>query len=156
MVPDLEQAASKEAAKDLTLKQVIELHREKRSCASCHQKIDPWGLPFEQYGAEGHWRESRVVGTGRKRREVAVEASATLPDGQTVDGMQSLKKYLLTSKTDQITLHVVSMMAEYALGRSVGFGDRGALKQIADNVRSKGYGMRDVVLELVTSELFSK
>ena len=29
------------------------LHRDYAACRNCHQKIDPWGLPLESFGADG-------------------------------------------------------------------------------------------------------
>ena len=40
----------------LTLKQRIENHRTMPACMSCHAKIDPWGIAFENFDAVGSWR----------------------------------------------------------------------------------------------------
>ncbi|MCA8966734.1 MAG: DUF1592 domain-containing protein, partial [Planctomycetes bacterium] len=47
--------ADPEIAK-LTLKQRLENHRNAPACLSCHVKIDPWGIAFENYDAVGGWR----------------------------------------------------------------------------------------------------
>ena len=46
-VPDL----GKET-KGKTLRERLEQHRSQEGCAQCHQKIDPWGLPFEEFDAD--------------------------------------------------------------------------------------------------------
>ncbi len=43
-----------------SLKQKLEAHREQEACATCHKKIDPWGLAFENYDGIGVWRDSTV------------------------------------------------------------------------------------------------
>jgi hypothetical protein len=43
---------------DLPLKKQLKLHQENESCAACHQKIDPFGIPFENFAGNGAWRES--------------------------------------------------------------------------------------------------
>jgi hypothetical protein len=48
--------ADPEIAK-MTLKQRIENHRNQAACFSCHAKIDPWGIAFENYDALGRWRD---------------------------------------------------------------------------------------------------
>ena len=54
-VPEID-LSDPEIAK-MTLKQRIEDHRNKAACLSCHQKIDPWGIAFENYDALGSWRD---------------------------------------------------------------------------------------------------
>ena len=54
---------------ELTLRQKLERHRNQEGCAKCHEGIDPWGLPFEQYDAGGLFNE-----------EPSVDARSILPD----------------------------------------------------------------------------
>jgi len=54
-VPEID-LSDPEIAK-LTLKERIEDHRNSAACLSCHQKIDPWGIAFENYDALGRWRD---------------------------------------------------------------------------------------------------
>ncbi len=42
----------------MTIKQRIENHRKQPACYSCHAKIDPWGIAFENFDATGNWRTS--------------------------------------------------------------------------------------------------
>jgi len=39
----------------MSMAQKLEVHRDKASCRDCHQKIDPWGLAFEEYDALGQF-----------------------------------------------------------------------------------------------------
>ena len=47
-------------------------HRTNEVCASCHNTIDPLGLPFEHYDGIGQWRDDdrgmEIDATGRSRR----------------------------------------------------------------------------------------
>ena len=36
----------------------MEDHRNDPACMSCHMKIDPWGIAFENFDAVGKWRDS--------------------------------------------------------------------------------------------------
>ena len=48
-----------------TLRMKLEAHIHDARCASCHRKIDPLGLAFENYDAIGRWRTEEIVeGTG--------------------------------------------------------------------------------------------
>ncbi|MFO0803407.1 MAG: DUF1592 domain-containing protein [Gemmataceae bacterium] len=58
----------------LTLKERIADHRNKPACASCHSRIDPWGISFENYDALGVFR------THIKNKPV--DASSVLFNGQ--------------------------------------------------------------------------
>ena len=55
-VPELEDTNPKH--KNLSIREQMEVHREKAACANCHRDIDPWGIAFEQYDAVGLWRDN--------------------------------------------------------------------------------------------------
>ncbi|MGV2337223.1 MAG UNVERIFIED_CONTAM: DUF1588 domain-containing protein [Planctomycetaceae bacterium] len=40
-----------------TLRQRLELHRQKPECASCHDRMDPLGFGLENFDGIGRWRE---------------------------------------------------------------------------------------------------
>src|SRR4029079_7030446 len=44
-----------------TLRMKLEAHIHDQRCASCHAKIDPLGLAFENYDAIGRWRTEAGV-----------------------------------------------------------------------------------------------
>ncbi|MEO1998149.1 MAG: DUF1592 domain-containing protein, partial [Planctomycetaceae bacterium] len=87
-VPEID-LADPEIAK-LTLKQRIEQHRNHAACMSCHAKIDPWGIAFENFDAVGSWR-TQIQGK-------PVDASSQLFNGQKLDGMDGLKRFLLENR----------------------------------------------------------
>lgn len=41
-----------------SLKEKLEAHRQQEACMTCHQKIDPWGVAFENFDGVGKWRET--------------------------------------------------------------------------------------------------
>ena len=55
-VPNLAETESN--GKGLSLKAKLKMHRNQESCNTCHRKIDPWGVAFENYDGIGRWRES--------------------------------------------------------------------------------------------------
>lgn len=137
--------ADPEIAK-LTLKQRIENHRNQPACISCHAKIDPWGIAFENFDAVGGWRTHIDKN--------AVDASSVLFNGQKLDGMDGLKRFLLENRQDQFARAMVHKLATYALGRPLTFGDRSRVDQITADVRNQGDGLATMVTILVNSELF--
>lgn len=130
----------------MTLKERLEDHRNDPACYSCHAKIDPWGVAFENYDAVGSWR-SRIKGA-------EVDASSKLFNGEPLEGMQGLKRYLLQRRQDQFVRAMVSKLATFALGRPLRFEDRAEIDAIAAELRRKGDGLQDAILLLVQSDLF--
>ncbi|GIT38146.1 MAG: hypothetical protein Ct9H300mP7_0670 [Verrucomicrobiota bacterium] len=51
-----------------TIRSQLEAHATDPNCVSCHSKIDPLGLAFENFDAIGRWRETERVqgGVGEK------------------------------------------------------------------------------------------
>ena len=137
--------ADPEIAK-LTLKQRIENHRNDAACMSCHAKIDPWGIAFENYDAVGSWR-TQVQGN-------PVDATSQLFNGQQLDGMDGLKRFLLKNRQDQFVRAMVYKMTTYALGRPLTFGDRSSVDHITAQLREQGDGLATMVSLILTSELF--
>jgi hypothetical protein len=89
----------------LTLKDQLALHREVPSCTSCHQRIDPWGIPLEHYDATGLFREKALRLTAKKKGQARnkvskapLDASDVMPDGTLVEGVDGLKRYLLENQ----------------------------------------------------------
>ena len=130
----------------MTLKERIADHRDNAACRSCHARIDPWGIAFENYDAMGAYRTK--IGTQ------PVDAAAELFDRQLLEGMDGLKRYLLLERQDQFTRAMVHKLAAYALGRTLTFGDRVELETIAGRLRQQGDGLRDLVHLIIQSPLF--
>lgn len=139
--------ADPEIAK-MTLKQRIENHRNQAACKSCHAKIDPWGIAFENFDAVGRWR-TEVGGQ-------PVDASSMLFNNQELDGVAGLKRYLLEERQDQFTQAVVYKLTTYALGRHLGFGDRSSIDEITAQLRQQQDGLATAIKLIVASDLFQE
>lgn len=143
-VPEID-LADPEIAK-MTLKQRIEDHRNHAACMSCHSKIDPWGIAFENYDAIGRWRD-QINGQ-------AVDAVSVLFNNQELHGMNGLKRFLLEHRQDQFVRSMVYKMTTYALGRPLTFADHSSIDGITAKVRQQGDGLATMIRMVVTSELF--
>ena len=113
---------------------------------SCHAKIDPWGIAFENFDAVGSWR-TLIQGK-------PVDASSLLFNNQRLDGMDGLKRFLLETRQDQFSRAMVHKLTSYALGRPLTFGDRSSVDQITADLRMQGDGLATMVTLIVTSDLF--
>jgi mono/diheme cytochrome c family protein len=130
----------------MTLKQRIENHRNQAACFSCHAKIDPWGIAFENYDALGRWRD--------KVNGVPVDASSLLFNQQELKGVDGLKRFLLQNRQDQFVRAMVHKLATFALGRPLTFSDHADIDGIAADVRQQGDGLATMIRCIVASELF--
>ncbi len=137
--------ADPEIAK-LTLKQRIENHRNHAACFSCHSKIDPWGIAFENYDALGRWRDE-VNGT-------AVDASSLLFNQQQLKGADGVKRFLLQNRQDQFVRAMVHKLVTFALGRPLTFSDHADIESITAEVRQQGDGLATMLNRIVASDLF--
>lgn len=130
----------------LTLKERILNHRDQAACRSCHMKIDPWGLAFENFDAVGAWRNDV--------RGQPVDATSTLLNHQEIAGIEGLKRYLLNERQDQFVRALAHKMSTFALGRPLTFADRAAVDQITTALRQEDDGLATLVTRIAQSDLF--
>ena len=143
-VPEID-LADPEIAK-LSLKEQLADHRNQAACMSCHAKIDPWGIAFENYDALGRWR-NEIDGQ-------PVDASSRLFNDQELKGMDGLKRFLLENRQDQFVRALTYKMSAYAVGRPLTFADHAAIDEIATGLRKQNDGLADLIQLVVASELF--
>ena len=137
-VPDL----GKET-KGRTLRERLEQHRNQEGCAQCHQKIDPWGLPFEAFDAAGLPKQEKV------------DAGATLPDSKEVADANELKHYLSVDRIDQVAFSFLKHLASYGIGRSLTFNELEYLKNEGKKtLKPGGYRMKDCIRLVIESPMF--
>ena len=173
-VPALEESAGDDAATAVTLKDLLRAHRSKESCRDCHARLDPWGVPFEEYDATGRFAPRvpppgvRVEGFDpNKHADLKgyrsyldrlathpVDASSTLPDGTRVDGVAGLKRYLLDHRLEDLAENVTRRLLSYALGRALTPADRPTVQAVLRGAAPGGYKLADLVIAVCTTEAF--
>ncbi len=151
-VPEIDRE-NPEIAK-LSVKAQLEMHRNKESCRDCHRKLDPWGIPFENFDAAGLWRTTISKTLGDKSFKSPVDAATELVDGHKINGLAELKTYLLDNRRDQVRRSAARHLAAYALGRTPSFIDDRAVNEICVQAKAKGDRLQDLILAVVQSEAF--
>jgi len=131
----------------MTLKERIVDHRNKPACYSCHSRIDPWGIAFENYDAFGVFRT--------QIKNMPVDATSELFNHQTLAGMDGLKRYLMMERQDQFARAMVHKLTAYSLGRPLTFGDRSDIDQLTAQFRQRGDGLLDLIHLIINSKLFN-
>ena len=136
-VPDLPQDNS-----NLSLRERIEKHRSQNGCVKCHEGIDPWGLPFQQFGADGLLSNPKN------------DSTSTLPDATKVDGVAALARYLIEKRQDAVAFSVLKHLTTYACGRSLSYSEVETLRTNALDLKANGYRMRDMIHHIIHSDAF--
>jgi hypothetical protein len=114
-LPPLEQAAEAIKDKPPTLREMLAVHRSKALCNSCHNRMDPLGLAFENFNALGRWRD--------KELNQPIEAAGRLLTGESFKDVKELKKILTTTRRLDFYRCAAEKMLIYALGRGTGPSD---------------------------------
>ena len=134
----------------VTIREQLDKHRTVAACADCHQKIDPAGFALEFYDPIGGFRTRYP---GRRNSGPPVDGSGRLPTGESFEDERGLKK-LLVSRKKRFAEAVAEKLMTYATGRSMTFRDTAEIKRIAKANAAAGYGLRDLIIGVATSETF--
>ena len=159
-----------------TIKDSINAHRNQPACASCHSKMDPFGLAMENFDVFGRWRDkySKFVvtkttievtseGKTKKTEKTArkfepttkVDASTVHRDGRPVAGIEGLKKLMLEDQ-DEIARNVLTKLSEYALGRKMNYADSEMIHRLLEASKKNDYKLRDLMVGIIADESFAK
>lgn len=130
---------------ELGLRKILELHRSKPDCQSCHEKMDPLGLGLENFDPGGRWRTSYG--------QVDIDPSGLTADGRPFAGPVELKRILMTER-EKIARNLSSKMLSYALGRSLLFTDEPALRTLDKCLLQNNFNPERFIIELVKSYPF--
>mgnify|MGYP001971818086 FL=1 len=159
----------------MTLNQKLFAHRNNEACRSCHRKIDPWGIPFENFDASGLWRTKVLVvskaseppkgqeGAPKNAKNptfeknyLEIERKSTLEDGVEVDGIEKLKEYLINHRKRDFAKGLVERILAYGLSRDLDFHDEELVDELVDHFEGSHYSVPELIEEIVSSETFSK
>lgn len=141
-VPALDTAAG---GRTLTLRELLEKHRESATCGGCHGRIDPIGFSLENYDAIGRWR---TLDAGQP-----IDPSGTLPDGHELDGPVALKDYLLGAR-EPFLRQFARMLLIYALGRGLEEADECVVRDLIAAAEADDLRFSAVVQAVVASRPF--
>ena len=133
-----------------TIREQLDRHRNVAACADCHRKIDPAGFALEFYNPIGGYR-SRYPAL--RDMGQSIDGSGQLPSGETFENEHDFKKLLLDRK-DRFAETLTEKLLVYAVGRAMTFRDQPEVQSIATDCAESGYGLRDLVIGVATSDTF--
>lgn len=141
-------------------------HRTVAQCASCHQKIDPFGFALENFDPIGGYRTHyRALGKYPKASVkvhqksvdysvgLAVQAGDVMPDGKPFKDSDEFKQ-LLSENPAPVIRTVAEKLIIYATSSPIRPADAPAIEAIVQRTREKNNGLRSLVHEIVQSDLF--
>jgi hypothetical protein len=140
--------------KKLSVRARLDQHRLSENCASCHSRVDPFGLALENYDATGLWRD-RQNGEGMRddSNSPALDVSGKLPGGREFKSVQEFKAGLLAQKEFFVKGFSEKLLC-YALGRPVGYADHVTVEQIAAHAAKHDYRLQELIQATVASPFF--
>ena len=133
----------------LTLREKMGKVTNAEYCWRCHQKMDPLGLPLEQFDDFGRFREMEldkpVVTTGR----IAIGDPEL--DGPITDSYEMMERLANSTRVEQV---FVRHVFRYFLGRNETIDDAPTLIDAHNAYRENNGSMKALVASLLTSDSF--
>ena len=131
-----------------TFRDLMKAHTDAKGCASCHRKIDPLGFVLENFDPIGRWRDVYPEGGP------PINAKATMPNGTPLKDVNDLKAYVSDHIQDFCQCLAEKLMT-YATGRHLSYADRQEITKIVESNLADEKGFQDLLLALITSEVFT-
>ncbi len=156
-----------------TIREQLAKHQSVKTCAGCHQKIDPPGFVLEAFDPIGRYRDYyRTTETGQKLPEArvfygghyggvkylqgpTVDTRSQLPSGAEIADVRAYKA-ALAAHPEMLARSLVRKLATFATGASVEVGDELIVDAILKKSQATGFGLRTLIHEVVQSEFVTR
>ncbi len=147
-VPALEASEKDFKDHEPTLRESLQMHRDKPLCASCHSRMDPIGLAFENFNAMGMWRDSE--------RKQTILAQGTLVTGENFNSVSELKHILATQHRTDFYRTLTDKLLTYATGRGTEYYDTETIDQIVERLQANDGRFSILLMGVIDSAPFQK
>ncbi len=151
-----------------SLKEQLHKHASNTACAACHATFDPIGFSLENFDIYGKWRVryrsldsgEEVTGIDRAGHDfryfegLVVDSTATLPNGDSLNGVLDLKRHL-SQKPRQLARSLATQLILYATGTPIRYSERENMEDILDQCANRGYLTRDIFHAVIQSQIFT-
>ena len=132
-----------------TLRHRMRVTREKY-CWTCHEKMDPLGLPFEMYNHAGLYRTEEWDKPVDTSGEIVDSGDANL-DGPVKNALEMIQKLSESERVEQV---FVRHAFRFWMGRNETLNDAPVLQAAHKAYRDNGGSMKALITSLVTSDAF--
>ena len=132
-----------------TLRERMRVTREKY-CWTCHEKMDPLGLPFEMYNHAGLFRTTEQEKPVDTSGEILDSGDPAL-DGPVKDALEMIEKLAASERVEQV---FVRHAFRFWMGRNETLNDAPVLQTAHKAYRESGGSMNALMTSLLTSDAF--
>jgi|UniRef100_UPI003783085B hypothetical protein len=119
-------------------------------CWTCHQKMDPLGLPFEMYNHAGLFRTTELDKPVDATGEIINSGDPAL-DGPVKNALEMIQKLAESQRVEQV---FVRHAFRFWMGRNETLNDAPVLKAAHAAYRNNGGSMKALITSLLTSDAF--
>lgn len=147
-VPPLEESAKPVGDRRPSLREALEVHRAEPLCNSCHNRMDPLGLAFENFNALGMFRE--------KARDQEIDASGQLLSGEAFENVRQLKQIITGPRRRNFYRCLTEKLLTYALGRGLDYHDVDTVDAIVDRIERENGRASALLMGVIESAAFQK
>jgi hypothetical protein len=144
---DLKQAAGE---KPKTVRERLELHRDKTTCRQCHGVIDPPGLALENFDSIGRWRTA-----DSQAGNAPIDSSSVLPNGIAIAGVNDLRAQL-ANRPAMFAQAFTEKLMMYAINRELEYFDMPQVRAIVRGAAKDNFTLTSIVLGIVRADAFRK
>ena len=147
-IPALEAAKSAFPDHDPTLREMLAIHRDNKLCQSCHARMDPLGLAFENFNALGNWRTEDA---GHP-----IEPAGRLISGEEFTDVRGLKRLITHERRTDFYGCLTEKLLTYALGRGLEYYDVETVDRIVARLERDGGRFSTLLLGVIDSAPFQR
>jgi hypothetical protein len=147
-VPALEASEDEHRDRDLSMRELMEVHRSKPLCNSCHSRMDPLGMGLENFNAMGVWRD--------KDLGEPVDPAGELITGEQFSDIRELKKILIEKYSTDFYRALTEKMLTYALGRGLTYRDTHTVDIIVERLQRGNGRFSELLFGIIESSPFQK
>jgi hypothetical protein len=150
--PDVVPAIEPDVSGTTTIRERLAKHSTDRACAECHRKIDPLGFSLESFDPVGRWRITYPK--PKKGAAPKIDTTGEFASGETYQDFAGFRDILHDKREEMFTRHLIRSLLAYSTGRLMEPADEFAIDRIQEKVKQQGLGLRSLVVECLTSDVF--
>lgn len=119
-------------------------------CWTCHQKMDPLGLPFEMYNHAGVYRTTELDIPVDTSGEI-IDSGDPAIDGKVANAIEMIQKIADSERAEQV---FVRHAFRFWMGRNETLNDGPVLREAHQAYKKSGGSMKALIVSLLTSDAF--
>ena len=150
--PDVVPAIEPDVSGTTTIRERLAKHSTDRACAECHRKIDPFGFSLESFDPVGRWRVTYPK--PKKGAAPKIDTTGEFASGEKYQDFAGFRDILHDKRDEMFTRHLIRSLLAYGTGRLMEPADEFAVDRIHEKVKQEGLGLRSLVVECLTSDVF--